>query len=62
LDSAPRTVDVPDDLRSALDASPRAHASWVKLSYTHGKEHVRSVSTPRRPTPALAAVIAKLEG
>jgi len=55
LDSAPRTVDVPDDLRSALDGSPRAHASWEKLSYTIGRNTSERCSTPRRPTPAHGA-------
>ena len=65
LDSAPRTVDVLDDLRSALNASPRADASWRKLSYTHRKEHVRSVLDAKKAETRarrIAAVIAKLEG
>jgi hypothetical protein len=65
LDTAPRTVEVPDDLRSALDASPAAAAAWVGLSYTYKKEHVRSVLDAKKPetrTRRIAAVLAKLEG
>jgi hypothetical protein len=65
LDTAPRTVDVPDDLRSALNASPAAGSAWDKLSYTHKKEHVRSVLDAKQAetrTRRIAAVVAKLEG
>jgi hypothetical protein len=65
LDTAPRTVDVPDDLRSALNASRAAGSAWDKLSYTHKKEHVRSVLDAKQAetrTRRIAAVVAKLEG
>jgi Bacteriocin-protection, YdeI or OmpD-Associated/Domain of unknown function (DUF1905) len=65
LDATPRTVEVPDDLRSALDASATATAAWEKLSYTHKKEHVRSVLDAKKAetrTRRIAAVVAKLEG
>jgi hypothetical protein len=65
LDTAPRTVEVPADLRAALDASPTAAAAWKKLSYTHRKEHARSVLDAKKAetrTRRIAAVVAKLEG
>jgi len=65
LDTAPRTVDVPDDLQSALDASAKARAAWDELSYTHRKEHVRSVLDAKKADTRarrIAAVVAKLEG
>jgi hypothetical protein len=65
LDTTPRTVEVPDDLQSALKASPVAAAAWEKLSYTHKKEHVRSVVDAKKAetrTRRIAAVVAKLEG
>jgi hypothetical protein len=65
LDTAPRTVEVPDDLRSALDASDTAAAAWEKLSFTHRKEHVRAVLDAKKAetrTRRIAAVVAKLEG
>jgi Bacteriocin-protection, YdeI or OmpD-Associated/Domain of unknown function (DUF1905) len=64
LDTAPRTVEVPADLRAALDASPTAAAAWEKLAYTHKKEHARSVLDAKKAetrSRRIAAVIAKLE-
>src|SRR5262245_1969960 len=37
LDTVPRVVEVPDDLKAALDASPAAAAAWEKLSYSNRK-------------------------
>jgi hypothetical protein len=65
LDTAPRTVDIPDDLQSALNSSVTAAAAWDKLSYTHRKENVRSVLDAKKAetrTRRIAAVVAKLEG
>jgi len=65
LDTAPRTVEIPDDLQSALKSSPTAAAAWDKLSYTDKKEHVRSVLDAKKAetrTRRIAAVVAKLEG
>jgi len=65
LDTAPRTVEIPEDLQAALDASPTAAVAWQKLSYTHRKEHVRSVLDAKKAetrTRRIAAVIATLEG
>jgi len=64
LDTAPRTVEVPADLRAALDASPTAATAWEKLAYTHKKEHARSVLDAKKAetrTRRIAALIAKLE-
>ena len=65
LDSAPRVVDVPEDLRTALDGSPHAAAAWAKLSYSHQKANVTSVTGAKAAdtrTRRIAAVVAKLEG
>ena len=65
LDTAPRTVEIPDDLQSALTSSATAAAAWDKLSYTHRKEHVRSVLDAKKAetrTRRIAAVVAKLRG
>ena len=64
LDTTPRSVEVPADLQSALSASPQAAAAWDTLSYTHKKEHVRSVLDAKKAetrTRRVAAVVAKLE-
>ena len=65
LDTTPRTVEVPEELQSALDASPTAVAAWDKLSYTAKKEHVRSVLDAKKAETRarrIAAVVDKLEG
>ena len=51
LDTAPRTVDVPADLRAALDASPTTAAAWEKLSNSNRKAQVESVQAPKPPKP-----------
>lgn len=48
LDTAPRTVTVPDDLAAALQAAGVRQA-WDRLSYTHQREHVEAVEQARRP-------------
>jgi Bacteriocin-protection, YdeI or OmpD-Associated/Domain of unknown function (DUF1905) len=65
LDTTPRTVEVPEELQSALDASPTAVAAWDKLSYTAKKEHVRSVLDAKKAETRarrIAAVVDKLDG
>jgi hypothetical protein len=65
LDASPRTVELPDDLQSALNSSAAAAEAWEKLSYTHRKEHVRSVLDAKKAETRkrrIAAVLAKLEG
>lgn len=44
LDTAPRTVELPDDLAAALAAQPVARAAFDALSYTARKEHVSQVT------------------
>jgi hypothetical protein len=43
LDTAPREVNVPADLAAALDAEPRARATFDGLSYSNRSWHVQSV-------------------
>lgn len=43
LDTEPRTVEVPDDLASALAARPGARTAFDALAYSTRKEHVRQV-------------------
>jgi hypothetical protein len=49
LDTTPRTVDVPEDLATALAASPTASAAWAALSYSHQRQHVEAVLAAKRP-------------
>jgi predicted ThiF/HesA family dinucleotide-utilizing enzyme len=44
LDDAPREVDVPPELRAALDADPAAAAAFATLSYTNRKEMARGIA------------------
>jgi Bacteriocin-protection, YdeI or OmpD-Associated/Domain of unknown function (DUF1905) len=61
LDTEPRTVEVPDDLRSALTKDPAAQAAFDKLSFTHRREYVEWVEGAKRPetrTRRIAATVA----
>jgi hypothetical protein len=44
LDTQPRTVDVPADLQAALDAEPKAKATFEKLSNSLKGYHVSQVT------------------
>ena len=65
LDAAPRVVEVPEDLRAALDRSAVAAAAWRKLAYSQQKAHVTAVlgaKTEETRTRRIVALVAKLEG
>jgi Bacteriocin-protection, YdeI or OmpD-Associated/Domain of unknown function (DUF1905) len=65
VDTVARTVEVPDDLQTALNSSPTAAAAWDKLSYTRKKEHARSVLDAKKAETRarrIASVLAELEG
>ena len=47
VDTAPRTVEVPDDLAAALDAAPGARAAFDALSPSARKAHVTNVETAK---------------
>lgn len=62
VDVEPRTVEVPEDLRAALDAAG-ATAAWDALSYSKRKEHARSVTEAKKPETRarrVETVVAKL--
>lgn len=44
LDTAPRIVELPDDLRAALDADDAAREAYEKASYSVQNRHVLSVT------------------
>jgi hypothetical protein len=48
LDTEPRTVQPPEDLRSALEAEPGALARFEELSFTHRREYVEWVADAKR--------------
>lgn len=47
LDTAPREVAVPDDLAAALDAEPKARATFDGLSYSNRSWHALQVTGAR---------------
>ena len=49
VDTAPRTVDVPQDLAKVLAGDKKAAAAWEKLSYTNKKEIARSLEEAKQP-------------
>jgi hypothetical protein len=48
LDTAPREVELPDDLAEALAGNDSARRFFEELSYTHRKEWVRWVTDARK--------------
>jgi hypothetical protein len=61
LDTEPRTVGLPDDLRAALAGDTVAHSAFDMLSFTHRREYVEWVEEARRPetrTRHIAATVA----
>jgi hypothetical protein len=65
LDTAPRTVDVPDDLAAELDRDAAARTTWVTWSFTRQKEAARSLTEAKKPETRarrLEKVLAELRG
>lgn len=63
VDTAPRIVNVPDDLAAALDATPGARDAWDRLAPSHRKAHVNAVEgakTDETRQRRIAAAVAKL--
>lgn len=54
-DTAERTVDVPKDLAAQL-AENGLQEAWDKLSYSHRKEHVRSIEAAKTPETRLRRI------
>jgi hypothetical protein len=64
-DDAPREVDVPEALATALAADPVAAAAWDKLAYSHRKEHARAITEAKADDTRdrrVAKAIAMLRG
>lgn len=60
LDTDERTVEVPDDLATALDAAG-LRTAFDKLAFTHRKEHVRAVLDAKAPETRARRVVKALE-
>lgn len=48
LDTAPREVELPEDLAEALAGNERARRFFEKLSFTHRKEWVRWITDAKK--------------
>jgi hypothetical protein len=48
LDTAPREVDVPDALATALAADPEVQASFERMAFTHRKEYARWIAEAKQ--------------
>lgn len=48
LDAAPRMVEVPADLSTALAAAPKALVTFEALSHSHRREYVQRVTGAKR--------------
>jgi hypothetical protein len=48
LDTAPREVDVPEALATALQCDPVAQERYEALAYTHRKEYARWIAEAKR--------------
>ena len=49
VDEAPREVELPAELATALAAHPEARAAYEKLAFTHRKEYATWVAEAKRP-------------
>ncbi len=49
LDTAPRTVTVPEDLAEALAGDEAAREAFERLSFTHRREYVEWIEEAKRP-------------
>ncbi len=49
LDTAPRVMEVPNDLRAALDADPAAAAHFATLSYSSQRRHIEPIIAAKAP-------------
>ena len=58
LDTAPREVALPDDVRAELRKA-KLEAAFEQLSYTHRKEHINAIEEAKQP-PTRARRIEKM--
>jgi uncharacterized protein YdeI (YjbR/CyaY-like superfamily) len=61
LDAAPREVEVPEALATALAADPQASAAFEGMAFTHRKEYARWVAEAKREETQQRRVVQALE-
>lgn len=49
LDNEPRTVELPEDFKSALEKNPKAKVNFEALSYSHKRAHVLPIEAAKKP-------------
>jgi hypothetical protein len=48
LDTEPRVIEEPEELKAALDADPAARAAWDALAPSHRRRHVHSIESAKK--------------
>jgi Bacteriocin-protection, YdeI or OmpD-Associated/Domain of unknown function (DUF1905) len=61
LDTDPRTVRVPADLRAALGADESAKKAFAKLSFSHRRDYVEWVEEAKKPETRARRIVATVE-
>jgi hypothetical protein len=61
IDSAPRRVSVPKDLRAALADDATAKQAFAKMSHSHRREYVDWVEEAKRPETRVPRVATTVE-
>jgi len=61
LDTDPRVVTLPADLKKALRATPGATERWQALSYTHQREHVEAIEGAKAAETRARRVVRAVE-
>jgi hypothetical protein len=56
LDTAPREIDLPDDLATALAAHPQAETFWNTLSYSKQSWHVHQITSAKKAETRAARI------
>ena len=60
-DTEPRVVEIPPDLRKALDNDPLAKTAYEKLSYTHQREYVRAILDAKHEETRRSRIVKTIE-
>jgi len=65
VDTAPRSVELPQDFAAALDAAPGAREAYERLAPSHRKAHVTAIEQAKAPETRqrrIDAAVAKITG
>lgn len=61
IDDTPRVVELPSELREALDTDPAAAAAFDALAFTHRREYATWIAEAKRPETRVRRVTEILE-